>query len=198
MKTSIEVNIENIEKVLDNLSTEKPMTARLLNKAIGKVLAKVKASTSKDVKTFIANDPRKASNAIRLATYKKILGGQINILDPKKASATRCRLQRSRKLDSNPNQRGGNRVERSDRTIQLDSYYGKDRAFVLRFLNSGADRTDPGSQRQRSPNRKPGNRGRIGGEAFFVNTVEKHYNSMGDEMEDRIVEEFINIMNKTK
>jgi hypothetical protein len=38
-------------------------------------------------------------------------------------------------------QRGGNRRLRSERTYKLESYSGPDRAFILRFLNSGtADR----------------------------------------------------------
>ena len=37
----------------------------------------------------------------------------------------------------NTGQRGGNRRLRSERTKQLNSYYGADRGFVLRFLASG-------------------------------------------------------------
>ena len=36
-----------------------------------------------------------------------------------------------------PRQRGGNRLPRSQRTQQIMSYDGSDRAFILRFLNQG-------------------------------------------------------------
>jgi len=42
-----------------------------------------------------------------------------------------------RKLDDNPNQRGGNRRPRSSRTKEVDGYIAASRAFVLRFNNSG-------------------------------------------------------------
>lgn len=189
----VEVNILNVEEVLEKFATDYPGTAKMMAKVMRRVLAKIRAKTSRDLQSIINNDTRKASKAVRLAVYKKILGGNISILDPKKASSTRCRLVRARKLDANPKQRGGNRSERTDRTEKLDSYYGTDRAFVLRFLNQGVDRTDPSSQ-HRYGNRAPGNRGVIQGRNFFGPTVDKNLEQAGEMLEEEIIKEFEKIM----
>ena len=58
-----------------------------------------------------------------------------------------------------PGQVGGNRLPRSQRTEQLDSYIGADRAFILRWLDSGtANRTS-----------RYGNRGAIAARRWFGN-----------------------------
>jgi hypothetical protein len=86
-----------------------------------------------------------------------------------------------RKLDENPNQRGGNRRPRSQRTEQIDTYYGKDRGFILRFLNSGTASRDT----------RFGNRGAIpAGRQFETSSTwqmekaaEELANSMATELE---------------
>ena len=80
-------------------------------------------------------DPRQAYKAVRYAVYKRILGGQVNILDPRKVQ--KAPYNPPRKLQ--PKQRGGNRMTRSNRTQDLMEYYGASRAFVLRFLNAGTE-----------------------------------------------------------
>jgi hypothetical protein len=79
-------------------------------------------------------DPRSAYKAVRFAVYRKLFGGQVNILSPRNKGKGRL-YEPPRKLQ--PKQRGGNRRTRGDRTTELMSYFGKDRGFVLRFLNAG-------------------------------------------------------------
>jgi hypothetical protein len=72
--------------------------------------------------------------AVKHTVYKQLFGGNLSILQKRRAGA---------KHEYNPprtlrtGQRGGNRRLRSERTKQLNSYYGADRGFVLRFLASG-------------------------------------------------------------
>ena len=85
---------------------------------------------------------KQAAQAVRKAVYKKILGGSINILDSRGRAGSRAPLPPVRhrlEYDTNSkgNHRGGNRIPRSRRTEDLLTYQGKDRAFILRFLNSG-------------------------------------------------------------
>ena len=103
---------------------------------IRKELSKARNEISKDTKEVIGYDPRQAYRAVRRVIYKRVLGGNINILQSRKASSTRVRVQKERKLREG--QRGGNRRPRSARTEQVDSYFGADRGFILRFLNLGA------------------------------------------------------------
>lgn len=167
---SIEVNVYKAEEEIERLLTSNPRAVKAFDKAIRKLLQRTARDVRKANAAVIGNDPRKAARAVKTAVYKRILGGAVSILDKKRASGTRARLVRSRKLDSNPHQRGGNRMQRSQRTEDMETYFGSDRAFVLRFLNSGADRTNVGAMRSRSGShlKAPANRGRITARNFFA------------------------------
>ena len=103
---------------------------------------KVRKNISKDVHNNMPNDPRRAYASVKRSLYKMVLGFNVSILNPRRGSVKAMSIWRPpRKLDENPNQRGGNRRKRSDRTNQVDGYMNSARAFVLRFNNSGtADR----------------------------------------------------------
>ena len=82
----------------------------------------------------LENDPREAIKSIRTTVYKKVLGGNINIMNGKKAHGSN-NYEPPRTLT--PGQRGGNRRSRSERTKQIMGYAPLDRGFILRFVNSG-------------------------------------------------------------
>ena len=82
----------------------------------------------------LESDPRGAIKAIRTSVYEKVLGGNINILNGKKAHGSN-NYEPPRTLT--PGQRGGNRRSRSERTKQIMGYAPLDRGFILRFVNSG-------------------------------------------------------------
>ena len=79
---------------------------------------------------------RSAYLAIRKSVYSRIMGGNINIATPRYKSGRTAPLppESPRKKS---NLRGGNRMLRSDRTKALLTYWGADRGFIMRFLNSG-------------------------------------------------------------
>ena len=122
-------------KVLEQALSTNPKTQKALQKLIRKALLQARASMENYVKTKLDNgDPRGAARAIRTSVYRKILGGNINILDPKKAHGTN-NYEPPRTL--RPGQRGGNRRPRSVRTNDVMHYAGEDRGFILRFVDSG-------------------------------------------------------------
>ena len=82
----------------------------------------------------LESDPREAIKSIRTTVYKKVLGGNINILNGTKAHGSNS-YEPPRTLS--PGQRGGNRRKRSERTKQIMGYAPLDRGFILRFVNSG-------------------------------------------------------------
>lgn len=124
---------------LDELLMDHPEMSKRARQIMSKVLRAARGRISKDSKSAMENDPRHAYKAIKYAVYKRILGGNVSILNKRKASNTRVKLNLPRKLDQTPNQRGGNRIKRNedDGRNRLASYYGSDRGFVLRFINSG-------------------------------------------------------------
>ena len=136
-QATIEITgLEERIRQLGEASTNNPMMQRRIREVIKQVLGRVR----KDLQDHAASglqmqtDPRSAYKAVRFAVYRKLFGGQVNILSPRNKGKGRL-YEPPRKLQAK--QRGGNRRTRSERTAELMSYFGKDRGFVLRFLNAG-------------------------------------------------------------
>lgn len=141
----------NLERLL---LSNRDMEARV-RQAVAKALAQARSQVASAARSAIGNDKRGAYRAVRRSVYKQVLGGNISILDGKwrrggNAASTPTRAKRE-------GMRGGNRIPRSDRTEQMQSYTGADLAFVLRFLNQG---TTTRASRY-------GNRGAIAPRNFF-------------------------------
>ena len=130
--------LDELDKKIKQLSTDNPGFEKRLRGVIRKVLGEVRAALQKDAQSGLQmqSDPRKAYKAVRYAVYKRVLGGQVNILQSRKAGAMSL-YEPERKGTSDPKGRGGNRVTRTKRTEDIMSYQGKDRGFILRFLNQG-------------------------------------------------------------
>lgn len=163
----VEINMDAVRRHIDDLgkmllSKDDPMHQQLRT-IIRKEIKAARSRVSRDVHASVSNDPRAAFRAVRHTVYKSVFGGTLNILSPRRAGA-RYQLQRSRKLDANPHQRGGNRRPRTQRTEALETYYGKDRGFVLRFLNSGTNTRHIAIGVNA---RMGGNRGSISGRGVF-------------------------------
>ena len=159
----IEVNdaiILEQQKVLEAALSTNPNTQKALQKLIRKALMDVRPELVAAARGAMGSDPRGAANGIRLSVYKKILGGNANILNSRKAGKPTT-YEPPRKLK--PHQRGGNRVPRGERTNKVMHYGPHDRQFILRFLNSGTSDRMAGSR----GGRLSGNRGSIAARNFF-------------------------------
>ena len=138
---------------LGRIMTDNPYMATNLRKLIRQVLKEARSRLSSDIASYLKDDPRKAARAVKYGVYKSLFGGNLSILNKRKAGS-KYQLIRQRKLQ--PGQRGGNRRPRiDDGRNRLDYYFGSDRSFVLRFLSSGTvDRSsrfgDRGSISQRN------------------------------------------------
>lgn len=120
---------------LGDLRTDSKRMRKDLKKIIRTVLAEARKAMSHDARGILPNDPRKAYQAVRHSVYKRVLGGQVNILQKSRAGGSMSIARPPRTL--RPGQRGGNRRKRSARTNQVDGYIGSDRGFILRFMNAG-------------------------------------------------------------
>jgi hypothetical protein len=125
-------------KQLGEASTKNPMMEKRIREVIRKVLSEVRKSMQRSAKVGLNMnaDPRKAYKAVRMAVYRRIFGGQVNILQSYNA-VPGVYYEPPRKLRAG--QRGGNRMRQSARTRDLMSYQGADRGFILRFLNAGTE-----------------------------------------------------------
>lgn len=130
--------LNEFEEKLNKLKTDNPGFEKRLRGAIRKVMGEVRAKMQQSAKSDLGmnSDPRHAYKAVRYAVYKRIFGGQVNILQSRRASGNRSSYEPPRKGSTG---RGGNRMKRSGRTEQLMSYEGSDRGFILRFLNAGTE-----------------------------------------------------------
>ena len=194
------------QKVLEAALSTNPKTQKALQKLIRKALMEARASLSDYIKTKLANDdPRGAARAVRTSVYKKILGGNINILNSKKAHGTNS-YEPPRTLRTG--QRGGNRRPRSKRTDTVIHYAGEDRQFILRFVDSGTKqraierqvevkRAGSGSKFVwRQDASKYGNRGSIAARNFFKTGAESRLRIAAEYLADLINEELEAMLNK--
>ena len=166
------------------MATDKE-TRKRIQKIIREELKDAAKRLREDAKYELKEDPRKAFRAVKSSVYRRILGGNVSILNPRRAGA-RYQLIRNRKLDINPHQHGGNRRPRSARTDQVDSYFGKDRAFILRFVSSGTA----------VRNTKYGNRGSIVARRWFQNMAPREMELAAGNLAEVIEEELAEAYNE--
>lgn len=137
--------------------------AELIRKEMGKQLAIIR---NKAVDSARRAGAGSAASGVSRRMYKDRLAGNVNILPSRRRKSTRTRTYKE-----------GKQRTVSNRTKQLNSYYGPDRDFILRFLNSGTDvRTvEPNGPTGRGSKASWGRRGNIAPRSFF--------HTMGADME---------------
>lgn len=126
-----------IEKqaMFEHLLTHEPGFDKNFRSVVRKVLQEARSRISKDAASYIQDDPRKAARAVKHTVYKQLFGGNVSILNKRRAGNPSGSYRPARTLQ--PGQVGGNRRPRSQRTNQVDGYMGSDRGFILRFINEG-------------------------------------------------------------
>ena len=91
---------------LDALLASNPDMEKRMQKVIGKVLAKARKKMRDEIKGDMPNDPRDAYKAVKKSVYRRILGGNISILQKRRAGSP-SNYTPTRTLKTG--QRGGNR-----------------------------------------------------------------------------------------
>lgn len=142
-----------------------------LKALIRKELNAAAKTVRKSAKTAMRKDPRRASSAVKVMVYKgrkgKSMGGNISILDRKGAKKVAEWVKPKKRITRNR--------QRTERTKTIDGYRGRDRAFILRFINSGTQMREAG---KKSPNmRTRANRGMISARHFFGDTSKSALNA---------------------
>jgi hypothetical protein len=177
------------QRVLEAALSTNPKTQKALQKLIRKALMEVRPELVSAARGAMVSDPRGAAQGIRLSVYKKILGGNVNILNSRKAGKPTT-YEPPRKLQ--PHQRGGNRVPRGKRTDTVMHYGPHDRQWILRFINSGTSDRMAGSR----GGRLSGNRGSIAARNFFSGAAASSLTKAADNLATLIDTELEAMLNK--
>lgn len=173
---------------LESLLMSNPEMEKKVQGLIRKVLLAARKQISGSIKdgNYMKSDPRQAYKAVKSAVYRRILGGNVSILNRRKAGNSLpvppVVHQLETRVNSKGNHRGGNRMPRSRRTEDLLTYAGKDRFFVLRFLNAGT-----GDRESRI-----GNRGAISARSFFADSSQHALQKAAEELDvliERLIEQ---------
>ena len=178
------------QKVLEAALSTNPKTQKVLQKLIRKALMEVRPELVSAARGAMASDPRGAAHGIRTAVYKKILGGNVNILNMRKRAGAPTSYEPPRKLQ--PHQRGGNRVPRGKRTDTVMHYGPHDRQWILRFINSGTSDRMAGTR----GGRLSGNRGSIAARNFFGSAGTSALTKAADNLANLIETELEAMLNK--
>ena len=178
------------QKVLEAALSTNPKTQKVLQKLIRKALMEVRPELVSAARGAMNSDPRGAAHGIRTAVYKKILGGNVNILNMRKKAGAPTSYEPPRKLQ--PHQRGGNRVPRGKRTDTVMHYGPHDRQWILRFINSGTGDRTAGTR----GGRLSGNRGSIAARNFFSGAASSALTKAADNLSTLIDTELEAMLNK--
>ena len=169
---------------LESLLMSNPQMEKKVQGLIRKVLLTARKEISDAASGKIKNDPRQAYKAVKSAVYRRILGGNVSILNKRKAG-TRGPVPPvyhalEHRTNSKGNHRGGNRMPRSRRTEDLMTYLGSDRGFILRFLNAGTEGRES----------RVGNRGSIAARNFFGTSSQQAMEKAAEQL-DTMIEDLI-------
>lgn len=181
----VETDARGALGMIKRLSYDEILKKKDVRKAVRQSLTPARKAVQQAARAALGSDPRKAYLGVKLLVYKRGNGGNISLLSQRGTGKTttyaRVKGGRSGIVRNR---------SRSRRTEQIDGYQGRDRAFILRFMNEG---TAPRSAftRERSKNGKTANRGALSGKNFFAvsdGAVEQSARTLAERMEKMIVE----------
>lgn len=179
-------------KGLEGLMTKNPEAVKRIQGVIGELLLQARNEVASDVKAIYPE--HESWRSIRRVVFNKLLGGNINIMDMQRGTAS---WRIPPKKQQPPGKRGGNRSVRSLETAKRQGYEGKARGFILRFQEQGT----PNERKTRFKfnenrhedkwNKHPntGYRGNIAPRNFFEPSAERALSKVAKELGKVIDEE---------
>lgn len=184
----IETDVRGALGMLKRLSYTEILKKKDIKKYLRQSLNEARKDVRAVARSILSRDPRKSYQGIKVLIYKEkdVIGGNISLFNQKstgkKSSYVPIKGGRSGILRNRP---------RSRDTIRRDSYYGRDRAFILRMHNQGTTQR-MAFTRTRSKNGKTANRGTLRALNFFSSSsdraVKRAAESFSQRLERAIVE----------
>ena len=196
------------QRTLEAALSTNPKTKEALQGLVRRCILEARHSVAMSIK-FANGDPRNTRQAVRSTVYRKVFGGNLNILDRKKSKGGTNSYVAPRKL--RPGQRGGNRRVANERTTAIQNYPPFERSFIMRFVDSGTKQRFVGFRNaQKSNSRRyldtkqrwdagggrTGNRGAIAARGFFQRYGERALEIAADKLAALIESELSNTLEK--
>lgn len=169
----------NLERLLSN----NPDTDKKLRTIIEKLVEQARREVGGEAAKLSDRD---AYKAVHKAIYRRSLGANLNILRPRKRGAGRPIPPESPRKKSTA--RGGNRMPRSRRTVDMLSYQGADMSFILNFLNSGTIDREHKNTNHRT--------GAIRANNWFSRSAPRALNKVKEELKEQIAALVVKEFNK--
>ena len=195
------------QRTLEAALSTNPKTNEALQGLVRKCILEARHSVAMSIK-FANGDPRNTRQAVRSTVYRKVFGGNLNILDSKKKHGKNA--YQTPKTNRG-HLRGGNRMARSKRTQQILDYAPFDRGFIMRFVDSGTKQRFVGFRNAQKSNSsryldtkqrwdagggRTGNRGAIAARGFFQRYGERALEIAADKLAALIELELSNTLEK--
>ena len=90
--------LDELSKKLDRLQAKDSQMEQRITKIIREAIKAARSMVTQDAKGAVGNDPRHAYKAVRSMVYKRILGGNISILQKRKAGSGKSGYEPPRTL----------------------------------------------------------------------------------------------------
>lgn len=172
--------------MLKRLRYDEIIERKQIRKEVREALKPVQKTVQNAAKGALRSDPRKAYLGVKLSVYgRKAVGGNVSLLNQRSTG----RITKYSKPKGGVSGITRNR-KRSKRTQDIEGYHGRDRAFILRFLNQGTTKRTAFT-RTKSKNNKTANRGTIAAMNFFSvadGAMKQAAETLGKRVERLIVE----------
>ena len=154
--------------------------------AIRQALKPVQKTVQQSAKSAMRNDTRRAYQGVKLSVYKRGQGGNVSLLNQRSTGKML--------IYSNTRKGGVSGITRkrniSDNTRRINGYQGRDRAFILRFLNQGTG-SRVAFTRTKSKNGMTAGRGSLHARNFFSSSdgaMNQAASTLSKRIQDLIVE----------
>lgn len=165
----VDIDASQVLKLLDEIDIENAIPKAERKKILRNAMKITQKAVKEGFKSSVHSDLRKAVQGVKISVYREGMGANVSLNNPKSSRSSKV-------IRASITRTGGasgilRHRKRSERTEQVDGYWGKDRAMILRFINKGTIRRDA-FKKIRTKSGSKANRGVISARGFFRRSVD--------------------------
>ena len=166
---------DEVMRMLDRMLFDNVVKKKDVRKIIRQEIAPARKDVIAAAKGAMKSDPRNAKIGVKTMVYKNATGANVSLFNRKGSAKSprggRSGIKRNRSVSKD--------------TARINSYRGRDRAFILRFINDGTEGRHA-FKKSRSKNNRTAYRGAIAARNFF-DVAEESMRRASERISDRVV-----------